>query len=459
MLTELGAAAKNVLDNHVVLSIGILLGFIAALIISSLLLFLLSKHRKFLLLATALMSQCLCLIIYFGYIPLRGWWHDTIILSMSAIYLICATYYAYAQMTLKRYDRKMLKIVKALVALGGLVLVIDWFLPRVAAELVLLSYAWLVNLCMIFIGVWGWRKHMKTAKWFTVAWLLLGVALADITYARWTGHVADILEINALVCLFWLANVLWFMGAISVYVDDKKTKIARQQRDLNQAQQQEQLQKQKIEMEEQMREELEVKVQERSFELEVTLRELEDKNRELEEKNTQDALTSMRNRRFFDKKYLAETRRSRREQTQLSIVMMDIDHFKKVNDVHGHLAGDDVIRFVGRTITDMLKRPSDEGCRYGGEEFALILPNTDKAGAILVAESIRKKIADCAIETQAGVLSVTISCGIYTAASDNDMSANHYIDMADKALYHAKHTGRNMVVHFVECADLTSARG
>ena len=133
-----------------------------------------------------------------------------------------------------------------------------------------------------------------------------------------------------------------------------------------------QMQEKLLKIEEEAREELEVKIQERTFELEVTLRELEEKNRELEEKNTQDALTGIRNRRFFDKKYLAEGRRSRREQTELSLVMLDIDHFKAVNDNHGHLAGDDVIKFVGQTIADLLKRPSDEGCRYGGEEFALI---------------------------------------------------------------------------------------
>ena len=457
MLAELGASAKHVLDNHVVLTIGILLGFIAALILSSLLLFLLSKHRKFLLLASGLLSQALGLTIYYGYIPITGWWHDTVILSLCSIYLICATYYAYAQMVIKRYAPRLVKFVRSLVILGSAVLVVNWFLPRVAGELLLLTFAWLSILIMVSIGSWGWRQQMRTAKWFTLAWLLLGLAVTDVTYAKVVDEAIGILEINALVCLFWLANVLWFMGAITVYVDDKKIKIAQQQRDLNQAQQQKELQKQKFEMEEQMREELELKVQERSFELEVTLRELEDKNRELEEKNTQDALTGMRNRRFFDKKYLAETRRSRREQSILSIVMMDIDHFKKVNDVHGHLAGDDVIRFVGRTITNMLKRPSDEGCRYGGEEFALILPNTGEEGAILVAESIRKQIADSDIETQAGLLKVTISCGICTAVSERDMTANHYIELADKALYQAKHSGRNKVIHFSDCADLTRA--
>jgi diguanylate cyclase (GGDEF)-like protein len=208
------------------------------------------------------------------------------------------------------------------------------------------------------------------------------------------------------------------------------------------------MQQELFKIEEEVREELESKIQERTFELEVTLRELEETNRELEEKNTQDALTGIRNRRFFDKKYQAEFRRSRRERTELSLVILDIDHFKKVNDSYGHLAGDDVIRHVGRVLGDMLKRPSDDACRYGGEEFALILPNTCAKGAVQLAQVLREKIADEAVTTEAGVIKVTVSCGVFTAVAELDMDQNCYIEFADQALYQAKQTGRNRVVHY-----------
>ncbi len=97
----------------------------------------------------------------------------------------------------------------------------------------------------------------------------------------------------------------------------------------------------------------------------------------------------MRNRAYFDKKIQAELKRSRREQGPLALVMLDIDHFKQINDNHGHLAGDAVIRGVAEKHSRLLKRSSDYVCRYGGEEFALILPNTDADGVLELAEQIR----------------------------------------------------------------------
>ena len=104
------------------------------------------------------------------------------------------------------------------------------------------------------------------------------------------------------------------------------------------------------------------------------MQELEDANRELEAKNTFDDLTGLYNRRFYDQKILAEHRRSRRNLTPLSIVVIDIDHFKHVNDNYGHLAGDHCLAALAEQIKKVLRRSTDIGCRYGGEEFCLILP-------------------------------------------------------------------------------------
>ena len=454
ILAKLGFAAQTVLNNNVVLTIGILLGFIAALILSSLLLNLLSKDRKFLILAASLLCQCASLVIFYGYIPLPVWWYETSILTFAFGYVWFACFYAYVQLRVRQYPDHLVRPVFFIVALGIAMLAVSWFVPTYLSVVLLLVYTWMCCLLMVSIGLFNWRRQVAAARWFTCAWLCLGIGLIYVTYAQINQMVVSLLATNMVVCVFWFANVLWFIGAITVYIEDIKEKIANNQRELDEAQKQQALQEQKFEMEEQMREELEVKVQERSFELEVTLRELEEKNRELEEKSTQDALTGMRNRRFFDKKYLAENRRSRREQSVLTIIMTDIDHFKKVNDVYGHLAGDDVIRFVGRAITDMLKRPSDEGCRYGGEEFAIILPNTQKEGAVILAESIREKVAASVIDAADHQVQVTMSFGIYSAVCEHHMSANHYIELADKALYQAKQTGRNKVVHYADCADL-----
>jgi diguanylate cyclase (GGDEF)-like protein len=192
-------------------------------------------------------------------------------------------------------------------------------------------------------------------------------------------------------------------------------------------------------------EELEYKVQERTLELEIALRELSETNCELQEKNTIDALTGIRNRSYFNKKYQAEVRKSRRERTQLSVVMIDIDHFKSVNDQYGHLIGDECIKAVARTFKNALKRPSDNVCRYGGEEFVLILPSTDLKGALILVEQLRVKIEKTNIHTDDVTINITISAGIGTAIADITQPEDNILALADKQLYAAKNAGRNNV--------------
>jgi diguanylate cyclase (GGDEF)-like protein len=192
-------------------------------------------------------------------------------------------------------------------------------------------------------------------------------------------------------------------------------------------------------------EELEQKVQERTLELNIALQELEESNRELEEKNTLDDLSGLYNRRFYDQKILAEYRRSKRNLTALSLVIIDIDHFKNVNDSYGHLAGDHCIALVGQYIKDSLKRSTDLGCRYGGEEFCLILPNTDALGAIALAEKLRLTISKSPFTYQDITIELTISCGVSTYQQQHDITPDTLFSVADQALYRAKQKGRNQV--------------
>jgi diguanylate cyclase (GGDEF)-like protein len=191
--------------------------------------------------------------------------------------------------------------------------------------------------------------------------------------------------------------------------------------------------------------ELESKVQERTLELNIALQELEDANQELQEKNTLDELTGLYNRRFYDQKILAEYRRSRRNLTPLSLVVIDIDHFKQVNDTYGHLAGDECLVAVAACIKQCLRRSADISCRYGGEEFCLILPETDSKGAIALAEELRESIETCQISYNNIVIKLTISCGISTYLQQKNVKPEHIFAVADKALYKAKNNGRNQV--------------
>ncbi len=193
---------------------------------------------------------------------------------------------------------------------------------------------------------------------------------------------------------------------------------------------------------------LEERVQERTLELNIALQELESANQELERKNVLDELTGLHNRRFYDQKILAEYRRSRRNLTALSLVLIDIDHFKLVNDMHGHLAGDQCLIWLAKHIQQSLKRSADKAFRYGGEEFCLILPNSDAQGALLVAEQLRLQLCEQVFQFQNIDIALTISCGICTYHQQADIGPEQIFSGADKALYQAKHNGRNQTQQY-----------
>jgi len=191
---------------------------------------------------------------------------------------------------------------------------------------------------------------------------------------------------------------------------------------------------------------LEDKVQERTLELNIALQELEEVNHELEQKNTLDELTGLFNRRFYDQKIMAEYRRSRRNLTPLSLIIIDIDHFKNVNDTYGHLAGDQCLMWLSEQIKKSLKRSADMAFRYGGEEFCLILPDTDSQGAIGLAELLRKSVAKQQCMYNNIHIPLTLSCGVTTYSQQDQALPEQLFACADKALYQAKDSGRNQSI-------------
>ena len=193
---------------------------------------------------------------------------------------------------------------------------------------------------------------------------------------------------------------------------------------------------------------LEDSIQQRTLELQITLTELADKNKLLEQQNTRDALTGVRNRAFFDQKINAEIKRSRRERSTLGLLMIDIDHFKSINDNYGHLVGDLVIKEVANRLQQELKRSTDYLCRYGGEEFAIILPNTDTEGAMLLAEQLRLCLNASPVQHEELQLSISASIGCYAAVAQISSISSDYIQAADIALYQAKEKGRNCYEFF-----------
>jgi diguanylate cyclase (GGDEF)-like protein/PAS domain S-box-containing protein len=173
-------------------------------------------------------------------------------------------------------------------------------------------------------------------------------------------------------------------------------------------------------------------------------RRLEIANRQLEQMAFLDSLTQIANRRRFDEYLEREWRRLRREQAPLSLILCDVDHFKRYNDTYGHPKGDECLQQIARVLEQVSQRPADLAARYGGEEFALILPCTDPNGASQIVESIQERIRNLGIINVNSYL--TLSFGVTSIIPSEYASIQTLIASADLALYQAKASGKNCYV-------------
>ena len=167
----------------------------------------------------------------------------------------------------------------------------------------------------------------------------------------------------------------------------------------------------------------------------------------LENLSTLDGLTNIPNRRRFDEIFAHEWNRAVRNKSPLSLLFIDIDHFKNYNDCYGHLAGDDCLKSVARILQSSLGRAADFLARFGGEEFIILLPDTRENGCRYLAEAIRNAVEKLNIEHKASPVAdhITVSIGAVTCADVANCDRDQLLEHADRLLYQAKHEGRNRV--------------
>ena len=174
---------------------------------------------------------------------------------------------------------------------------------------------------------------------------------------------------------------------------------------------------------------------------------LEDANRKLATLSATDGLTGLPNRRHFDQQLASEWARASRNLLPLTMIMIDVDHFKKYNDCYGHQDGDECLKRVAHALQEGMRRATDLAARFGGEEFAILLPNTDAALAVQIAEMLRGAIERLAMpHSQSSLGLVTVSIGVAVAEHGREHDAESLVRAADDALYRAKNAGRNCVV-------------
>lgn len=173
-----------------------------------------------------------------------------------------------------------------------------------------------------------------------------------------------------------------------------------------------------------------------------------------------DGLLGVFNRRYFDQQLETELARSHRSDTPLSVLMLDVDFFKKYNDTYGHLAGDDCLRHVAAAIRQSFRRPGDVVARYGGEEFACILPETPLEDAVVMAKALEQQIRQLGIAHSSSSVTdvVTVSIGVCCKPQGVAGVASALVEQADAQLYRAKHGGRGQVCGAALSTDSSSSK-
>ncbi|MEP3163591.1 MAG: diguanylate cyclase [Marinobacter sp.] len=313
------------------------------------------------------------------------------------------------------------RVLKGLALVSLALLAFAFMLPYNKSIVLSTTVALMIIASLFVIGLVRWRQGYLPAKWYVMAWsgMLAGALIYSLAAF---GYLAD-----------FLAREIFMQVAVGAQVILLNYAMVQRWRLLNQK---------LLDVEQNARTNLELKVHERTAQLRNTMRELERANRQLATLSLNDALTGLHNRRHLDNLLPELCAESRRSGLPLTIALLDADHFKAVNDDWGHDFGDQCLQHMADILRRHVKRPRDVAIRFGGEEFAILLPGTGSDGACRLCEQILEDLAGSRITTGSGEsVILTMSAGVATLATGED--ERELFRRADDALYRAKAAGRN----------------
>jgi diguanylate cyclase len=410
---------------------GIFFGIMLVIAAYNLLIFCVLGERTYLLYVGYVICMPLFLASLGGYSFQYMWptftdWNDESILFFLSGVVVFGVAFTRSFLVVQRYSPGLDRLLVIALA-GGIVLAATTFmLPYYVNIKALIAWATFACILALLSGVFCWYSQQKVAQYYTIAWVSMlsggvilalnkaGVLPANL-FTEYATHIGSALEV-----------VLLSFALAERINEERRLRFEAQEEALTGIRQ--------------ANEELEYRVQERTKELEAM-------TCKLRELSNTDQLTGLHNRRFFDSQIKMEWLRACRYQHPISIIAIDIDHFKSVNDRYGHMVGDECLREIARRVGLGVRCPTDVAARYGGEEFVMLLPETTREGAVIVAERVRKSVEVAHIDTRAGELSLTISAGIYcvTPENDNFSGIDILLEKADECLYRAKAMGRNCI--------------
>lgn len=420
-------------ENNSNIAQGLYYGAMAVIAVYNLLIFLVLLERAYLFYVGFVVSLPMFMAAISGQ-GFRYLWPDSVAWNDHSIPLFLASAFMFSALFARRFlqvgkwsgwaDKVLLTVIIAAATCAGLSFVAPYYI----SIHLLVPLGLFACIFDMVVGTMAWRQKVASARYYLIAWGMflaggvlfalnkLGVLPANFL-TEYSMQIGSLLE--AVLLSFAMAERINVERKLRFEAQDAALQVTRR-----------------------LNEELEQRVQERTHELEKL-------NHRLEELSNTDQLTGLKNRRYLETALAEEWERGRRYQRPLSVLMLDVDFFKRVNDQYGHPAGDACLKQVAQRIKNCVRWPSDQVSRYGGEEFCMLLPETDSESAMVVAERVRAGVeAMLIVAGEKLTFNVTVSVGLYSEVPTEQGSVEQMLKRADLALYQSKEAGRNRITRY-----------
>lgn len=445
-------------DLNRTLLLGLFIGILAVMFLYNLSIYIFTRDGNYLAYSAYVMAVILYELAATGiggrYLwDHAAWLRQNAYLTFASLSFLTGTIFIRKFLSLKQYGGWLLQL--------NNVFLIAWIIGTPLCPLVVNPiYYHTMELIALFSPVAGmvtcvylWAKGNVQAKYYTIAYVCLDVGTVILMLGMTGVMTRGLLTEYAQVVGFMLELVL-----LSLALADRisRDRTAREEAQLialdlsrkvsKNREEKLMVQEQLIEVQRRVNEDLETRVLERTNELERAMNNLELANKELSKLSFTDPLTKLYNRRYLDEILLSEVKRASRTQQYLSVALVDIDRFKRINDTHGHLIGDECLRLAAKTINRQLGRSGDLIARFGGEAFVVIMPATPPRSAMIVADRIRKAVAGINFIHRGTRIQMQVSIGIAGWIPGRDENNERLINATYNALHQAKRTGRNRSV-------------
>ncbi|MDX1692401.1 MAG: diguanylate cyclase [Ketobacteraceae bacterium] len=429
---------------------GLLFGFMLVMAIYNSVIWLFLRERTFLYYVMYVLFAMGYQMALAGFGTHYVWGSSSWFTENSVTFMACGAFmfgglFVMDFLSLKTSAPRLYRIAWVMVGIFAGFLLLSLFIPESFLVPILQPLGLVASALVMYAGIYLWRQGSVWAKYLTISWGVLLVG--TFTY---TLMLLGVIERNPVTEYLQCAGFAIEVSLLSIAMAARMNRERQARRfametALDLAHRVNTANQEKLLIQRQANLELEEKVNRKTRELRQAMEELSQANRQLEEISIRDQLTGLYNRRYFDEYFPTQYRNCSLMGKPISVLVIDIDYFKKINDVHGHLAGDECLKTIAKVITATDQREDDKIIRFGGEEFIIVLPNTNTEGANSVAERMRQTVEKTLFVTNGKRIPLTISVGVAALVPNSSQPPESILIKADSALYEAKRSGRNCV--------------